>query len=203
MTTDRMEITVRLVSLKRDYKTAVLGLHQQTGRLKESLVACGIERDELLTDDYSVEQKHEYDRQEKTNTLIGYEAVHKLTVAMPFSRVRLGDILRAIGKAGDETEVTVEFLASNKRQYEQALLTEAYRNAQQTALTLATVSGHQLGSPLEINAHDDLFSYSTYSFERNQSTFCAARGRQAIPDPDIEPKTTQMKCQLSVSWLLD
>lgn len=193
-------LSVMLSVVDPAYDVTLELLHHRTVQAKRALQKAGMARADLQTTAFRVSEEYDTNEYSEKPQVIGFRAGHKLTLSFPFSRERLGSVLRAL--ADTDATITIWFSVAHQEQYYPALIREAYANAARIAHILADASAMQLGSPANVKADKYLFSSEAGQYESDRKDFitCAAMGE--MPDPDIEPAETVLRCQLAVSWHL-
>ncbi|MFC5451896.1 SIMPL domain-containing protein [Paenibacillus aestuarii] len=109
----------------------------------QSLLALGIPREHIQTQEYRIDTQYDYP--DGKQTFRGYKVTHLLQVTT--DRVeQTGAIVDAAVASGANEVSSIRFTMAHPEVYEQKALTKALRDAQQKAVTIADTIGAQLSA---------------------------------------------------------
>ena len=156
-------------------------------RVIEALVAAGVSRTDLQTQDVSV-----YPRQNDAGAVTGFTASGSVSATVK-DISRAGKAVDAAVAAGANQVSGPQFERSNRAELYRQALRDAFSNARAKAESLAEKAGAQLGQVRRIDENDSE-SLPVYPV--------ALRAAESTPATPVEPGTQTVDANLTVTFVL-
>lgn len=156
--------------------------------VREALQRAGLPATAISTQDYSVQARIRYEREQ--SRVDGYDATNTLKVKTR-ELARLGAYMDAALAAGATRIGGVEFSASQLDAARRRALTQAIKQAQGDAQAMADAAGGQLGELLELSSNPA---------SPGPMPFRAAMAEQAKVETPISPGEITVETVVSTRW---
>jgi uncharacterized protein YggE len=174
--------------------TAALAARDNAQRQRaviDAIVALGILREQISTENYSVAPDTRFDQATQKTTVIGY--VVSNVVRVEVRRIdQVASVLdAALGKGANQIN-SLDFFASNSDSARHAALVQAITRARADAEVMARAAGGSLGPLVELNTSD--------GGPRPVYRMQVASGAMTAAAPPIEPGQQRVQVSVSASW---
>lgn len=164
-------------------------LRQRT--IIDAIVAAGVARDQISTENYSVAPNTRYDQATQRSSIIGY--IVSNVVRVEVRRIdQVGSVLDAALAKGANQINSLDFFASNSDSARHAAITQGVGRARADAETLARAAGGSLGALIELSTVD-AGPRPVYRLDVRSAMASAA------PTP-IEPGQQRVQVMVNARW---
>ena len=157
----------------------------------DAVVAAGVSRDQISTENYSVAPNTRYDQATQRSTVIGY--IVSNVVRVEVRRIdQVASVLDAALAKGANQINSLDFFASNSDSARHAAMAQGVARARADAETLARAAGGSLGALVELSTAD-AGPRPMYRLDVRSAMAAAA------PTP-IEPGQQHVQVTVSARW---
>jgi hypothetical protein len=157
----------------------------------DAVVAAGVSRDQISTENYSVAPNTRYDQATQRSSVIGYIVSNVVRVEVRRIDQVAGVLDAALAKGANQIN-SLDFFASNSDSARHAAITQGVARARADAETLARAAGGSLGALIELSTAD-AGPRPMYRLDV-RSTMAAA-----APTP-IEPGQQRVQVTVNARW---
>jgi uncharacterized protein YggE len=157
----------------------------------DAVVAAGVSREQISTENYSVTPNTRYDQATQRSSVIGYIVSNVVRVEVRRIDQVAGVLDAALAKGANQIN-SLDFFASNSDSARHAALTQGVARARADAETLARAAGGSLGALIELSTAD-AGPRPMYRLDV-RSTMAAA-----APTP-IEPGQQRVQVTVNARW---
>jgi uncharacterized protein YggE len=119
----------------------------------DAVVAAGVSRDQISTENYSVTPNTRYDQATQRSSVIGYIVSNVVRVEVRRIDQVAGVLDAALAKGANQIN-SLDFFASNSDSARHAAITQGVARARADAETLARAAGGSLGALIELSTAD-------------------------------------------------
>lgn len=201
---DTTRITATVSGLFREYAESLKHGAEDTEEICRALSACGFERGDIKTLDFSVNTEYEGYEENGVykNRLSGYRYRHTLKFEFPSDNKRLGAVLYALSNCGAAPEFNISYTVKDREKAKNALLASAVKDAEKKARTLTAASGVALKGVHSIN-----YSFGDTDFEIRPVRVNAVMSKRAAPeaayDMNVQPDDIEVSDTVTVVWEIE
>lgn len=193
-------IHMDIVTKDMDYDTAMDQAAIKHEQLRHSLVAIGIDQQDLKTIDFSINTNYitEMDRNANPRRIFdGYIIHHRLLVELYFDMKLLSTVIDAITDSKSSPEFQLRFTVQDRQQMAQEVLTDAVNNAMINANILARAAGVLLRNIVSMTyGLQNIQPFSPTQLNTAQEPLLH---RSTIP-LDIEPDDIEVSDTVTIVW---
>lgn len=194
---DYIVISMNISSKNRSYDAAVGEANRRIELMKDALAKIGFDKDDLKTNDFSVNSEFENIQQNGLykSVLAGYSCSYHLKLSFDFSAQRLAETLNAIVTSGADAEFSIAFTVKDTEKISEQLLVSATENARAKAEILCRASGKTLGELVSIDynlGEINAVSPSNYRIMRTAVPLAAV--------PEFTPEDVQSNTLVAFVW---
>ena len=193
LTPDRANILIGVQSRAATAAAASRDNNARQQAIIAALVAAGIAREQISTENYSVYPETRFDREGQNPTVVAYVVSNVVRVEVRRTE-QVGPVIDAALSKGANQINTMEFFSSNTDAGRRQALAEAIGKARGDAEAMARAAGGVLGSLLEV-ASADMGPRPIYRAE----AMMAKAGVAQAPTP-IEPGELTLRVGVTVRW---
>jgi len=192
LTPDRAAVYIGVQTRASTANAAARDNAQRQRAIIDAIVALGIPREQISTENYSVAPDSRYDQQTQRTTVIGY--VVSNVVRVELRRIdQVGSILdTALAKGANQIN-SLDFFSSNSDSARHQALGEAVARARSDAEAMARAAGGSLGALVELGTAD-MGPRPVYRMQ----VMDAAVARAPTP---IEPGQQRIQVSVTARWL--
>ena len=189
---DRATVYIGVQSRGATAAVAARDNAQRQRAVIESIVAAGIPREQIGTENYSVAPDTRYDQATQKTTVVGY--IVNNVVRVELHRVdQVASVLDAALAKGANQINSLDFFASNSDSARHVALVQAIARAHADAEVMAQAAGGSLGPLIELSTSD--------AGPRPVYRMAATVGGIAGPVPTpIEPGQQKLQVSVSARW---
>jgi uncharacterized protein len=193
LTPDRAAVYVGVQTRASTAAVAARDNAQKQSAIIEAIVALGISREQISTENYSVAPDTRYDQSTQRTTVTGY--IVSNVVRVEVRRIdQVAPVLdAALGKGANQIN-SLEFFASNSDSARHDALAQGIAKARGDAEAMARAAGGSLGALVELSTSD----IGPRPVSR-VSDFLEARA--ALMKTPIEPGQQKLQVSVSARWL--
>ena len=193
LTPDRAAVYIGVQTRASTANAAARDNAQRQRALIDAIVALGIPREQISTENYTVAPDSRYDQQTQRTTVVGY--VVSNVVRVELRRIdQIGSILdTALAKGANQIN-SLDFFSSNSDSARHQALAEAVARARSDAEAMARAAGGSLGALVELGTAD----MGPRPVYRMQVPLDAAVARAPTP---IEPGQQRIQVSVTAKWL--
>jgi hypothetical protein len=189
---DRVMVSFSIVTLDKDINAAIEENSQVNNRIMDAL------DDEYTveTTQYTVNERREWNREEETYEVIGFEVYNTITVTT-HDVDATGEIITEATSLGANRVNNIRFELSDERKeaVKEKLQREAVRSAREDAETLAELSNVKVVGITSITPHE--FSYPPVYYARSMDM---AMEGSAATAPDIAPSAQMVSYSVTIRF---
>jgi len=157
----------------------------------DAVVAAGVSRDQISTENYSVAPNTRYDQTTQRSTVVGYIVSNVVRVEVRRIDQVAGVLDAALAKGANQIN-SLDFFASNSDSARHAAIAQGVARARADAETLARAAGGSLGALIELSTADagprPMFRMDVRAMAAN-----------AAPTP-IEPGQQRIQVSVNARW---
>jgi uncharacterized protein YggE len=157
----------------------------------DAVVAAGVSRDQISTENYSVAPNTRYDQATQRSTVVGYIVSNVVRVEVRRIDQVAGVLDAALAKGANQIN-SLDFFASNSDSARHAAITQGVARARADAETLARAAGGSLGALVELSTAD-AGPRPMYRMD------VRAMAANATPTP-IEPGQQRVQVTVNARW---
>ena len=157
----------------------------------DAVVAAGVSRDQISTENYSVTPNTRYDQATQRSTVIGYIVSNVVRVEVRRIDQVAGVLDAALAKGANQIN-SLDFFASNSDSARHAAISQGVARARADAETLARAAGGSLGALVELSTAD-AGPRPMYRLDVRSAMAAAA------PTP-IEPGQQRVQVTVNARW---
>ncbi len=191
---DQMRLTFSIIHLEPDFKPAVEGCNRRIEDLKRAATTVGILAGQLKTAQFLVKEQTEY--QDGKPLLVGFQAIHVLTVVLPIDRDLIGNFLSEVMSSGAKPLIRINFEVTDSESLKQRVLSAAVENAKCRAETIATAAGVTLGGIEKIE-----YGYSEVRISTEECEMCIGESsEESFGVPELNPTEVEAGDTVTVTW---
>lgn len=192
LTPDRAAVYVGVQTRATKANAAARDNAQRQRAIIDAIVALGIPRDQISTENYSVSPDTRYDQATQRTSVIGY--VVSNVVRVELRRIdQIGTVLdTALAKGANQIN-SLDFFASSADSARHEALAQAVGRARSDAEAMARAAGGSLGALLEVGTAD------TGPRPVYRMQVATAEMRVAAPTP-IEPGQQRVQVTVTARW---
>jgi uncharacterized protein YggE len=192
LTPDRAAVYIGVQTRASTANAAARDNAQRQRAIIDAVVALGIPRDQISTENYTVAPDTRYDQQTQRTTIMGY--VVSNVVRVEVRRIdQVGTVLdTALAKGANQIN-SLDFFASNSDSARHRALAEAVGRARSDAEAMALAAGGTLGSLVELGTAE-MGPRPVYRMD------VSAMAAQRVATP-IEPGQQRIQVGISARWL--
>src|SRR5689334_20906293 len=192
LTPDRAAVYIGVQTRASTANAAARDNAQRQRAVIDALVALGIPREQISTENYSVSPDTRYDQSTQRTSVIGY--VVSNVVRVEVRRIdQIGTVLdTALAKGANQIN-SLDFFASNADSARHEALAQAVARARSDAEAMARAAGGTLGSLVELGTADS-GPRPVYSMQP-----AVAGARLAVPTP-VEPGQQRVQVSVTAKW---
>jgi uncharacterized protein YggE len=192
LTPDRAAVYIGVQTRASTANAAARDNAQRQRAIIDAVVALGIPRDQISTENYTVAPDTRYDQQTQRTTIMGY--VVSNVVRVEVRRIdQVGTVLdTALAKGANQIN-SLDFFASNSDSARHQALAEAVVRARSDAEAMARAAGGTLGALVELGTAD-IGPRPVYRMD------VSAMAAQRVATP-IEPGQQRIQVNVSAKWL--
>lgn len=188
---DRATVYVGVQSRAATAAAAARDNAQRQRAVIESIVALGIPREQIGTENYSVAPDTRYDQATQKTTITGY--VVNNVVRVELRRVdQVASVLDAALAKGANQINSLDFFASNSDSARHVALVQAIARSRADAEVMAQAAGGSLGQLIELSTND--------AGPRPVYRMAAAMGVAGAAPTPIEPGQQRIQVSVSARW---
>jgi uncharacterized protein YggE len=193
LTPDRAAVYVGVQTRASTAAVAARENAQKQSAIIDAIVALGISREQISTENYTVSPDTRYDQSTQRTTVTGY--IVSNVVRVEVRRIdQVASVLdAALGKGANQIN-SLDFFASNSDSARHEALAQAIARARSDAEAMARAAGGSLGALVELST-SDVGPRPVYRMSMNLD----ARVAQA-PTP-IEPGQQKVQVSVSARWV--
>ena len=168
----------------------------QLNALRQAMLHCDIEPEQLKTSDYSVRTEYEHLPDENGNyrqVFSGYVCRHVLLLELPLDMQRFSKILRAAENSLTEPEFHISFTVRDRYAVQAKALQVAAEQARCNAEALAAATGIRLGRLISVSNRSgtpDMTAPTNYTMFRAKMSDAVCESAAAITPEDIRTEET-------------
>ena len=189
-------LTMTLQGVEPEYSAAVSRASKEAEQLRDVLERFGSRREDLKTLSFHVNA--EYEGYEESGVwkqhFAGYRFEHMLKVSFESDHALLGRILTALANADVNPMLQISYAVKDRETAKNALLCEAFADAEAKAAILAQAAGAQLGALRSIDASDGEPSFDNCPMHRLDVPVSAKAGVEMHLEPDDITITDAVTC---------
>lgn len=164
---------------------------QRQRAIIDAVVAAGVSRDQISTENYSVAPNTRYDQATQRSTVVGY--IVSNVVRVEVRRIdQVASVLDAALAKGANQINSLDFFASNSDSARHAAIMQGVARARADAETLARAAGGSLGSLVELSTAD--------AGPRPMYRLDVARAMAAATPTPIEPGQQRVQVTVNARW---
>jgi len=193
LTPDRAAVYVGVQTRASTANAAARDNAQRQRAIIDAVVALGIPREQISTENYSVAPDSRYDQATQRTTITGYVVSNVVRVEVHRTD-QLGPILDAALAKGANQINSLDFFASNADSARHEALAQAVARARSDAEAMARAAGGTLGALVELGTSEmsprPVYRVSAY----------ALAASAAAPTP-IEPGQQKVQVTVSARWV--
>ena len=192
LTPDRAAVYIGVQTRASTANAAARDNAQRQRSIIDAIVALGIPREQISTENYTVAPDSRYDQQSQRTTVVGY--VVSNVVRVELRRIdQVGSILdTALAKGANQIN-SLDFFSSNSDSARHQALAEAVARARSDAEAMARAAGGSLGALVELGTAD-MGPRPVYRMQ----VLDAAVARAPTP---IEPGQQRIQVSVTAKWL--
>ena len=164
---------------------------QRQRAIIDAVVAAGVARDQISTENYSVAPNTRYDQTTQRSTVVGYIVSNVVRVEVRRIDQIAGVLDAALAKGANQIN-SLDFFASNTDSARHAAITQGVARARADAETLARAAGGSLGPLVELSTAD-AGPRPMYRLDVRNAMAAAA------PTP-IEPGQQRVQVTVNARW---
>ena len=193
LTPDRAAVYIGVQSRAATANAAARDNAQRQRAIIDAVVALGIPREQISTENYTVSPDTRYDQSTQRTTVTGY--VVSNVVRVEVRRIdQVASVLdAALGKGANQIN-SLDFFASNTDSARHEALAQAISRARSDAEAMARAAGGSLGAVIELSTAD----VGPRPVYRVGATMDVAA--RAMPTP-IEPGQQKLQVSVTARWL--
>jgi uncharacterized protein YggE len=163
----------------------------KTQSLMDALDGAGIPSENIRTQSFQLIPKYNYDKESRTQTLIGYSVSNFIQVQTD-NLDDLGVLLDLVVDAGANNIQSINYEVSDTQPFASQARQDAVENARMKAEQLADLTGSSLGSMIKIQESSNLPEPIV-----QQSNFATEAAK--VP---IEPGNYRIQVNVNITWML-
>lgn len=190
---DTVEIAIKFFDLNMNCAEALGSVKSRVSAFREKLDTLGLAKDELKTDDMSVEQQYDY--QDSKKIFKGYLCRCSMNIDIPMENALLNDVLNEIAAFEKNATFSVGFTVKDKDSLAREALSAAVRDAVDKAELTAAAAGVKLGEIQEICPADFIRTEP----RRNAEAVTFAM-RASVPQPEYVPGDIKVNARVRIVW---
>lgn len=192
---DQVSVTLGVTETNEDVKTAQETVNAKINAIYDALIAAGVEKKNIGTDQISIYA--EYDYSSDVRVLTGYTASNTITIQ---SRDidQVGAYIDLAFEAGANTLESIDFSSSDTEQAKLDALKLAVENARGKADTIAEALGMQVGSIVQVTENGS-YGYSAYA---SGAKMMNSRLESADAATVLHAATLQVQAQVEIEFEL-
>jgi len=192
LTPDRAAVYIGVQTRASTANAAARDNAQRQRAIIDAIVALGIPREQISTENYTVAPDTRYDQQTQRTTVTGY--VVSNVVRVEARRIdQVGSILDTALSKGANQINSLDFFASNTDSARHQALAQAVTRAKSDAEAMARAAGGTLGALVELGTAD-LGPRPVYRMDVS-----AMSAAQRVPTP-IEPGQQRIQVNVAAKW---
>lgn len=192
LTPDRAAVYIGVQTRASTANAAARDNAQRQRAIIDAIVALGIPREQISTENYTVAPDTRYDQQTQRTTVTGY--VVSNVVRVEARRIdQVGSILDTALSKGANQINSLDFFASNTDSARHQALAQAVMRAKSDAEAMARAAGGTLGALVELGTAD-LGPRPVYRMDVS-----AMSAGQRVPTP-IEPGQQRIQVNVAAKW---
>ena len=165
---DVIEFDITLLSLNKDYQKSYSDLTHQLNQLQNDLSSIGINKDELKTTLFDVQQKYNNVRNSDgsySKEFEGYQITHCLVFQQDFDSSTLAVILNKLATSQSQPQFNIRFTCKNQKEHTLLLMKQLTKEAKHRARLLAKDNGVKISQLVDIDySFSDTDFYSPAAF---------------------------------------
>ena len=197
---DMTRIILTMEGTYPEYDKALRKSSESTDCLKDLLSKFGFERNDLKTQNFSVDTDYESYREngEYKQRFLGYKFRHVLKVEFDSDNNRLGKILFGLAHCPLHPEFKISYIIKDQEAAKNELLGQAVKDAKEKASVLTRAADVTLKDILSID-----YSWGEVDFEMNpmnKMMLCESCAPDDSYDLDIEPDDIDITDTVTVVW---
>jgi uncharacterized protein len=191
------------ISVIRDsYSKTMTTLNDQIDTLRDELSEQGIDREQLKTTGFGIEEHYELQERKNYKTdskpiFAGFDGTHSLELRLPVDTDLLNRVLMAVADSETDARFSLSFTIRDPTRIKRKMLAAGVREARADAEAMAEAAGASLGAVLHI---DYTWNEVHFTSEVTYSAPEMSEGHSAMPD--IEPNSISGSEEVRVQWEL-
>lgn len=193
LTPDRAAVYVGVQTRASTAAVAARENAQKQTAIIDAIVALGISREQISTENYTVAPDARYDQSTQRTTVTGYIVSNVVRVEVRRMDQVAPVLDAALGKGANQIN-SLDFFASNSDSARHEALAQAIARARSDAEAMARAAGGSLGALVELSTADvgprPVYRVAAYSMS----------SQAAAPTP-IEPGQQKVQVSISARWL--
>lgn len=157
----KVRLTIRGYAI--EYGDALAKSVEDTKIIKDTISACGIDREALKTENFYTAERTKRVEDKNGNFSyrhIGYDVTHYMNFIFDNNNEILGQVLYELSKLSINPRLDVSYVVKDAEKYKSELIGLAVNDAKRKAEAMAIASGVTLGNIVHMD-----YSYQTISFE--------------------------------------
>ena len=194
-------VAITISVIRDSYSKTMTTLNDQIDTLRDELGEQGIDREQLKTTGFGIEEHYERQERKNYNTehiFAGFDGTHSLELRLPVDTDLLNRVLMAVADSETNARFSLSFTIRDPTRIKRKMLAAGVREARADAEVMAEAAGASLGAVLRIDYTWNEVHFTsevTYSDPPPMS-----EGHSAMPD--IEPNSISGSEEVRVQWEL-
>lgn len=198
---NQTKICLVIKGFSNDYAETLSKSAEYTKIISDVINSCGIDRNELKTENFYTSEKTTSIRDQYGNTtykFIGYDVNHYMNFKFYNDNEKLGKVLYQLSKLDISPRITVKYVVDDAEEYKTQLISIAVNDARRKALAMTSSANVELGDIIHMN-----YSYNTITWEsrdylslENRMMFNASEKF----DVDFNPEYANLSDSVTIAW---
>ncbi len=159
---DFATINLGVVTEGKDAKAAQEANAKSMDKVISSIKALGISKDDIITVNYSINPKYDYNKESGISSIVGYTVNNSVNVTVRDIDLT-GRVIDAAADSGVNTSSSISFGLSNYEDYYNTALKNAVLAAKKKANTMADALGVKLKAPITVNEGGSYYPITNYA----------------------------------------
>jgi len=199
---DQIILSIQIKAQDKSYEKTLQIANEQMDNLRNAVVSCGIEKNDLKTKNFSIDTNYDSIRDKNDNyrrVFKGFVCDQHLNLKLPLDMILLAAVLSALSDSHANPEFSIRFTLADSNQISEDLLIDATKNAFQKAKILTKAADATLGDLLNINYNwGEIDIYSQTESRLNQYKMVDFGFDSSAVD--IVPEDIQVSDTVSFVW---
>ena len=197
---DQTKVSLTIKGFAKDYSEALAQSARDIKVIKDTISACGINRESLKTENFYVYEKTKTVKDIHGNNIekqLGYDVTHYMNFKFDNNNELLGLVLAELSKLSINPRIQIGFTVKDQELYKAQMIELAVKDAKRKANVMANSAEVSLGEILQMD-----YSYQTINFDTDtylsMDGVTVARDVQSF-DIDLTPEDMNLTDTITIT----